>query len=63
SLPLMEDLEILRGLLGPHEIFDVLGRTCLRYSTVRPHPKGRNPGDYLEMSEGEAVEYLRRLFR
>ncbi|MDK2373302.1 MAG: DNA methyltransferase [Candidatus Korarchaeota archaeon] len=63
SLPLMEDLEALRRLLGPHEIFDVLGRTCLRYSTVRPHPKGRNPGDYLEMSEGEAVEYLGRLFR
>ncbi len=63
SLPLMEDLEVLERLLGPHEIFDVLRRTCLRYSTVRPHPKGRNPGDYLEMSEDEVIEYLGRLFK
>ncbi len=63
SLPLMEDLGVLEGLLGPHEIFDVLRMTCLRYSTVRPHPRGRNPGNYLEMSEEEAIEYLGRLFR
>ncbi len=63
SLPLMEDLLVLEKLLGPHEIFDILKETCLRYSTVRPHPRGRNPGDYLEMTEEEVIDYLGRLFR
>ena len=63
SLPLIEDVRKLKGILGPHPILDALIKTGLRYSTVRPHPKGRNPGDFIEgMNEDDLMKYLAKLY-
>lgn len=63
SIPVRDDVKLLRSILGDHEIFDVLERTALKFQTVKASVKGENPGDFIEgLSPAEVVDYLRKLY-
>ena len=62
SIPVRDDVKLLRSILGDHEIFDILERTALKFQTVKASVKGENPGDFIEgLSPAEVVDYLRKL--
>ncbi len=64
SIPAPEDLELLAQILrvSGHPIVKALSRRALKLQTVRPHPKGRNPGDFLGRRE-DLKAWLSKLFR
>ncbi len=63
SIPAPEDLKILAKILGieAHPLTRALLRRALKLQTVRPHPKGRNPGD-LVSGIGDLKAWLSELF-
>ena len=64
SIPLPEDLELLKQSLETnHYLFSILGRTALKFQTVKPSVKGKNPGDFIEgLTESELISYIRKLY-
>ncbi len=62
SIPLPEDLEKLKNILGdPINLLSILQKTTLKYQTVKAYVKGKNPGDFLITNH---IEELReRLYK
>ncbi len=64
SIPLPEDLEKLKHILGdPRNLLSILQKTALKYQTVKAYVKGKNPGDFLKISNIEELrERLSKTF-
>jgi len=64
SIPLPEDLEKLKHILGdPRNLFAILEKTALKYQTVKAYVKGKNPGDFLKTNDiDELKEKLHHTF-
>lgn len=64
SIPLPEDIKLLRNLLGvKNNLLNILERTALKFQTVKVSIKGKNPGDFIEnMDDKNLLIYLRKTF-
>jgi len=63
SLPVPEDIPLLKGILRDHPLFDMLGKKVLKFQTVMASQKGKNPGDFHEFTDNSAVsDYLEALY-
>ena len=47
EIPIPEDIKLLRKYLGDDPIWEILGRTALKFQIVKASSKGRNPGDFI----------------
>lgn len=63
SIPSPKDLMKLRKIFQVEDgLFSALSKTALKFQTVRASPKGRNPGDFIEMKIEELKVYLKKLY-
>jgi hypothetical protein len=68
SIPIPGDIAILRTKLGDDPIWKILERTALKLQTVKTSLKGKNPGDFIEITLAGVVknkkvkEYLEKLY-
>ncbi len=63
STPIPQDVGLLRNVLGDDTLLRALERTALKFQTVKPHARGKNPGDFIEgMNPDELVSFFRKLF-
>ena len=63
SVPSPNDWVKLKEILGFDNKYDKI-MTEVHYvlQTIRKHPKGKNPGDYLEMDDNQIIDFLKRSF-
>ncbi len=64
SIPLPEDIAVLKQVLGdPRKLLSLLEKTALKYQTVKTSVKGKNPGDYMQVTDvNELKDKLQRIF-
>ena len=61
SIPIPEDIPLLKEIFGENDLLNVLERTALKFQTVKVSTKGRNPGDFIEgMTDTDLVCYLKK---
>ena len=62
SLPLPEDFIKLQKLLNfPASFLTLVNSRCIVFQDVKVSHKGKNPGDYLELSDKELLSFLNKL--
>jgi site-specific DNA-methyltransferase (cytosine-N4-specific) len=63
SIPIPEDVELLKRIFGEDKLLKALDKTALKFQTIMASAKGRNPGDFIECKdEKELMAYLKRLY-
>jgi len=65
SIPVPEDIELILKVFNiDNEFLKVLGRTTLKFQTVKTSSKGKNPGDLIKNNSGEKelIQYFRKLY-
>ncbi|GAB6281965.1 MAG: hypothetical protein STSR0008_07090 [Ignavibacterium sp.] len=63
SIPSPTDWELISKFLNIDESFtNYINRKALRLQIVKPHHKGKNPGDFLERKEEEIIQLLKSTF-
>ncbi|MFX0067190.1 MAG: DNA-methyltransferase [Candidatus Hermodarchaeota archaeon] len=64
SIPIPEDISLLKDVLkSNNSLFRILERTTLKFQTVKPSIKGKNPGDFLEnINQKNLRTYLETLY-
>ena len=63
SIPVPEDIPLLTKVLGEHGILRIIGKTALKLQTVKTSPKGKNPGDYIEIYKPVMLKrHLQKLY-
>ncbi len=63
SIPSPADWELISKFLNIDKSFtNYINRKALKLQIVKPHHKGKNPGDFLERSEEEIIQLLKSTF-
>lgn len=64
SIPIPEDIPLLKKVLGiENGILKMIGRTALKFQTVKASVKGKNPGDFIEHTKiKDIVIHFQKLY-
>lgn len=63
SIPSIVDWELINKFLNIDKSFtNYINRKALKLQIVKPHHKGKNPGDFLNKSEEEVIQILKSTF-
>ena len=64
SIPVPEDISLLNDIFGiEDDLLRALGKTALKFQTVKTSINGRNPGDFIEgLNDKELMKYLEKLY-
>jgi DNA modification methylase len=64
SIPIPKDIELIKTIFNVDGgLLEILGRTALKFQTVKASIKGKNPGDYIKDKDDEnLINFLKTLY-